>query len=57
MSTGTSRFTQQELADKIGQPQSFIAKYEGGERRLDIIELMEIAEHIKLDSKTILKIT
>tara|TARA_A200000113_G_scaffold35071_2_gene28807 strand:+ start:457 stop:696 length:240 start_codon:yes stop_codon:yes gene_type:complete len=41
--------TQQELADKIKRPQSFVAKYEGGERRLDLIELMEISKIINCD--------
>jgi transcriptional regulator with XRE-family HTH domain len=35
---------QQALAKKLGKPQSFIAKYEGGERRLDVIEFIAIAE-------------
>jgi transcriptional regulator with XRE-family HTH domain len=34
--------TQQQLADRLGEPQSFVAKYEGGERRLDLIELITL---------------
>lgn len=33
--------TQIEVAEKIGQTQSFVSKVERGERRLDIIELRE----------------
>ncbi|MFB9263801.1 helix-turn-helix domain-containing protein [Bradyrhizobium erythrophlei] len=34
---------QQALAKKLGRPQSFIAKYEGGERRIDLVEFVAIA--------------
>lgn len=37
-------FTQAELAERIGVPQSFVSKYESGERRLDILELKEVCQ-------------
>lgn len=33
---------QGELADRLGKPQSFVSKYETGERRLDLIELRQV---------------
>ena len=36
--------TQAEVARRLGKPQSYVAKYEGGERRLDVIEFLEIVE-------------
>ena len=38
----TQGLTQVEVADRLGKPQSFVSKYESGERRLDVIELIEI---------------
>jgi transcriptional regulator with XRE-family HTH domain len=40
---------QQALAAKLGRPQSFIAKYEGGERRIDLIEFVTIVRAIGAD--------
>lgn len=34
-----SGLTQSQLAEKIGQSQSYVSKYENGEQRLDLIEL------------------
>lgn len=36
--------TQQQVADKLKRPQSYVAKYERRERRIDIIELEDIEE-------------
>jgi transcriptional regulator with XRE-family HTH domain len=41
--------TQQQLADRLGKPQSFVAKYEGGERRVDVIEFLAISQALQLD--------
>jgi transcriptional regulator with XRE-family HTH domain len=40
---------QQALAKKLGRPQSFIAKYEGGERRIDLIEFVVIVRALGVD--------
>lgn len=37
---------QTELAERLGEHQSFVSKYEIGERRLDLIELRTICEAI-----------
>lgn len=33
---------QQDLAARLGEPQSFVSKCESGERRLDVLELRQI---------------
>lgn len=39
----TAQLTQSELAEKIGKPQSYVSKYESGERKLSFVEVREIA--------------
>jgi transcriptional regulator with XRE-family HTH domain len=41
--------TQTQLAVKLGRPQSFVAKYEGRERRLDVAEYIAIARALGAD--------
>jgi transcriptional regulator with XRE-family HTH domain len=41
--------TQQALAGKLHRPQSFVAKYENGERRIDVVEFVEVARALELD--------
>ena len=40
---------QVELADQLGRPQSFVSKYETGERRLDIVELRQLCTVLGTD--------
>jgi transcriptional regulator with XRE-family HTH domain len=44
-----ARLTQQEVADRLERPQSFVAKYEGGERRLDVVEFVAVARALGTD--------
>lgn len=36
--------TQVQVAEALAVPQSFVSKYESGERRLDVIELRHVAD-------------
>ena len=47
--------TQQQVADALGSSQSFIAKYENGERRLDVVEFIAIARALKTDPLKLLR--
>jgi len=39
---------QSDLAAKLGKPQSFVSKYESGERRLDLPELRKICDALNI---------
>ena len=45
----TAGMTQAAVAYAMGRHQPFIANIENGERRIDIVELMQLAEIIGLD--------
>lgn len=40
--------TQAEVAERLELPQSFVSKYESGERRLDLIELRQICKVLRI---------
>jgi ribosome-binding protein aMBF1 (putative translation factor) len=41
--------TQRELASRLSRDQTFVSKYESGERRLDVLELREVCQAIGTD--------
>lgn len=42
--------TQTQVATRLSRPQSFVSKYERGERRLDLVEFVEVAKAIGINA-------
>lgn len=51
----TQGLTQAQLAERLGRRQQFVSKYEGGERRLDIVELVDIAHNLGLNVEVLIR--
>jgi len=47
--------TQVEVASRLDRPQSFVSKYENGERRLDVVEFLDVAKAIDFDAVKLLR--
>ena len=47
--------TQSEVATRLRKPQSYVSKYESGERRLDVIEFLEVCEAMSVNPSSILR--
>jgi transcriptional regulator with XRE-family HTH domain len=48
--------SQYQLAERLNKPQSFVAKIERHERRLDVIEFLEIANALQIDPCEIIRL-
>lgn len=53
----TAGLTQTEVASVLGKPQSYIAKVETGERRLDVVEFIQLVSAIRGDPEFIVRQT
>ncbi|GAB1718137.1 MAG: transcriptional regulator, XRE family [Nitrobacter sp.] len=49
------RVTQKAIADALRRPQSFVFKYESGERRLDVAEMVHIARLLGLEPSKLVR--
>ena len=47
--------TQQELAESLDRPQSFVSKYEHGQRRLDVVEFLYVARALGIDPHAVIE--
>jgi transcriptional regulator with XRE-family HTH domain len=45
----SKKLTQVELAARLGQPQSYVSKYENGERRLDFVETFLVCQALGIE--------
>lgn len=41
--------TQQDVASRLGEHQSFVSRYETGERRLDVVEFLDVSAAMGID--------
>jgi transcriptional regulator with XRE-family HTH domain len=48
-------WTQTDLAARVEKDQTFVSKYESGERRLDVLEVREICEAIGITLEEFVK--
>lgn len=46
--------TQTEIATRLGKSQSFVSKYESGDRRLDVVEFLEVCQALAVKPNSIL---
>ena len=47
--------TQTVVAERLGKPPSYVAKYEGGDRRLDVLEFLDVAAAIGFEPSALIR--
>jgi len=47
--------TQTDLARRLGEYQSFVARLESGQRRIDVVELIELAGILEFDPRSVIE--
>ena len=47
--------TQSDVAVRLGKHQSYVSKYESGERRLDVIEFIEVCRALMISPSQIIE--
>jgi transcriptional regulator with XRE-family HTH domain len=50
------QMSQAEFAEKLGQYQSFVARLESGQRRIDVVEFIDISEILQFDPSRTIKL-
>ncbi|MFN0192906.1 MAG: helix-turn-helix domain-containing protein [Aestuariivirga sp.] len=47
--------THASLAEQLGEHQSFVARFESGQRRIDVVEFLRLAELLEFDPGSAIK--
>lgn len=51
----TLGLSQETIAERLGRPQQFVSRYEIGERRLDVVEFVDVAKALGLVATELMK--
>ncbi|HEY0003842.1 MAG TPA: helix-turn-helix transcriptional regulator [Pyrinomonadaceae bacterium] len=50
-----SGLSQQEVADRLGRPQTYVSKCELGTRRMDVVEFLKMADVVGFDPAALIR--
>ena len=48
--------TQADLAERLGEYQSLVARLESGQRRVDVVEFLELARALEFDAANVISV-
>lgn len=51
----SKRLSQEQLGQRLNRRQQFVSKFESGERKLDVVEFVEIANELGADPVSLLR--